>query len=53
MSELLDDGTTVLFVSHSSEQVKEMCNKAVWIEKGRIKKIGNAEEVVDSYTMGS
>ncbi|MDU2242789.1 MAG: ABC transporter ATP-binding protein [Paenibacillus sp.] len=51
MSELLDDGTTVLFVSHSSEQVKEMCNKAVWIEKGRIKKIGSAEEVVDAYTL--
>lgn len=50
MSELLDGGTTVLFVSHSSEQVKEMCNKAVWIEKGKVRKIGKAEEVVDAYT---
>lgn len=50
MSKLLDGGTTVLFVSHSAQQVKEICNKALWIEKGRFKMIGPAEEVVNAYT---
>ena len=36
MQELLDAGTTVIFVSHSIEQVKRMCNKATWIEKGKV-----------------
>lgn len=50
MNQLLDDGTTVLFVSHSSEQVKEMCRNAAWIEKGKLKMIGSADKVVDAYT---
>ncbi|WNS42733.1 ABC transporter ATP-binding protein [Paenibacillus sp. MMS20-IR301] len=51
MNELLGDGATVLFVSHSAEQVKEICNKALWIEKGKMKMIGTAEEIVDLYSI--
>ena len=50
MQELLDAGTTVIFVSHSIEQVKRMCNKATWIEKGKVIMSGDAETVCDVYS---
>ena len=50
MQELLDAGTTVIFVSHSIEQVKRMCNKATWIEKGKVVMSGDAETVCDAYS---
>lgn len=50
MKELLDSGTTVIFVSHSIEQVKRMCNKATWIEKGKVIMSGDAETVCDAYS---
>ena len=49
MMELMGGGTTVLFVSHDINQIKEMCNRAVWIEHGEVKKIGNAKEVCEEY----
>ena len=42
--------TGVLFVSHSIEQVKAICTRAIWIEKGRVIKDGPAEEVCDEYS---
>ena len=50
MQELLDAGTTVIFVSHSIEQVKRMCNKATWIEKGKVIMTGDAQTVCDAYS---
>ena len=50
MKELLDSGTTVIFVSHSIEQVKRMCNKATWLEKGKVIMTGDAETVCDEYS---
>jgi ABC-type polysaccharide/polyol phosphate transport system ATPase subunit len=47
--ELFDEGITVLFVSHSIEQVKRLCNKAIWLEKGKIVMQGDAEEVCNKY----
>lgn len=44
-----DKGTTILFVSHSIEQVEALCNKAVWINKGEVKMIGSAQEVCAEY----
>lgn len=49
MMELMGGGTTVLFVSHSMDQIREMCNRAVWLEQGRVKMIGKADEVCDAY----
>ena len=37
---MLDKGTTLLFVSHSIEQVSKLCNKIVWLEKGQVKRFG-------------
>lgn len=49
MEELLSNGTTLLFVSHSIEQVKELCQNAIWIDKGEIKAKGNIQEVSEKY----
>ena len=49
MMELMGGGTTVLFVSHSLEQIREMCQKVVWLEHGKIKMQGGVESVCDVY----
>lgn len=49
MKELKKSGTTILFVSHASEQVKRFCNKAVWIRNGQIEAQGDSSEIVDLY----
>lgn len=49
MLELMGGGTTVLFVSHGIEQVKEMCKRVVWLERGSIKAIGFAEKICGQY----
>lgn len=46
---LFDKGITVLFVSHSVNQVKRLCNKAIWLEKGKIVMQGDVEEVCAAY----
>lgn len=42
-------GTTILFVSHSAAQVKEICDKALWIHKGNMMMYGDAEQVCTAY----
>lgn len=49
MLELMSGGTTVLFVSHSLEQVREMCDRVIWLEHGQIKAIGATKEICDAY----
>lgn len=49
IQEMRDLGTTLLFVSHSIEQVTQLCNKTVWLEKGHVKMFGNAEEIAEIY----
>ena len=47
--ELMAGGTTVLLVSHSIEQIRELCNRAIWIEKGKMMMTGSTKEVCDAY----
>lgn len=49
MLELMGGGTTVLFVSHSIDQIREMCNRVVWLENGRLKIVGKTEDVCRQY----
>lgn len=49
MMELMGGGTTVLLVSHDIEQVKELCQRVVWLEHGRVREIGEAKEVCEAY----
>ena len=49
MLHLMGGGTTVLFVSHSIEQIREVCDRAVWLDQGLIKMMGKAEDVCQAY----
>ena len=49
MESILGGQVTLLFVSHSTAQVKNMCNRAIWLEKGRLVMDGSAEEVCAKY----
>ena len=47
---MMENGTTILFVSHSIEQVRKLCNKIVWLEHGKLKMYGDTEEICDIYS---
>lgn len=49
MMELMSGGTTVLFVSHNMQQIRDMCTRVLWIDGGDQKMIGPVEEVCDMY----
>lgn len=49
MMELMGGGTTVLFVSHSIDQIRQMCSRVLWLEHGKTRMIGLANEVCDEY----
>ncbi len=51
MLELMGGGTTVLFVSHSMEQIRQMCDKVLWLEQGHVKMAGLTDEVCDAYVL--
>ena len=46
---LIDSGITVLLVSHSVAQIRDICNTAIWMDKGEIVMIGEVNEVCDAY----
>lgn len=47
--EIINAGTTVLFVSHSVEQVRRMCNKVLWLDHGQVVMFGDTETVCAAY----
>lgn len=49
MQELLSGGTTLLYVSHNIEEVRRLCDHAIWIDKGVTKMQGDAQTVCDAY----
>lgn len=49
MMELMSGGTTVFFVSHSLEQIREMCNKVLWLEHGEMQAFGEMQQICDKY----
>lgn len=49
MKSMIGGGTTVLFVSHSVEQIKTLCDRAVWLEHGKVKEIGVAKDICEKY----
>lgn len=52
MMELMGGGTTVLFVSHSIKQIREMCDRAVWLDHGEVRACARTAEVCDAYESG-
>ena len=49
MRSLISGGTTVLYVSHSIESIKSLCDKVVWLEHGKVIQVGIAEKVCAAY----
>lgn len=49
MLELMGGGTTVLFVSHSLGQIREMCDKVMWLDHGQMKMSGETQKICDAY----
>lgn len=50
IQEMFDRGVTVLFVSHSLQQVRRICNRAIILEHGTLKSIGSIDKVGDEYS---
>lgn len=49
MKSLITGGTTVLFVSHSLNQIEDLCDRVVWLEHGKVQKIGQTKEICKEY----
>lgn len=49
IQELMSGGTTVLIVSHSLEQIERLCHHVLWLEHGRMRMLGNTQEVCNLY----
>lgn len=47
---LMNNDTTVLIVSHNINQIKELCSRCIWLEKGKIIADGPAEEICNKYS---
>ena len=49
MRQLQQEGTTILFVTHATEQIKRFCTRAIWIKEGEIRDDGEAAYIVDEF----
>ncbi len=49
MKELMTGGATVLFVSHDLEKIEEMCDKVIWLNRGKVVMFGDTDEVCSAY----
>jgi len=49
MLEKICSDQTVIFVSHSEGQVKRLCKRAIWLDKGKVKMVGDSDEVFEAY----
>ena len=49
INNLMQGGTTVLIVSHSLDQIKRLCDRVMWLDKGKVKMIGDMSSVCEQY----
>lgn len=49
MKQLRESGTTILFVTHATEQIKRFCTRSIWIKEGHIQADGEAAQIVDQF----
>ncbi|HOR18205.1 MAG TPA: ABC transporter ATP-binding protein [Brevefilum sp.] len=49
MAQFRKNGATVLIVSHSIDQIRDLCQRAMWLDHGEIKELGAADQVCDTY----
>ena len=51
-AELRQQGKTIVLVTHSLSAIRSMCDRAMWLDRGRCKAIGDAGDVIDEYLAG-
>ena len=49
INSMIANGTTVIMVSHSIEQIERLCNHCLWLEKGHMKMMGDAAQICNAY----
>lgn len=49
MVEMMSSGTTVLLVSHSIDQIRQFCDRVIWLDHGKVMAIGETQEICDRY----
>lgn len=49
MLEIINGGATTILVSHSLDQIRRMCNKVLWLEKGKQMAFGETQPICDDY----
>lgn len=49
MMEMIKGGTTVLYVSHSLQSIEDLCTKVVWLEHGKVIKVGDTKKICEEY----
>ena len=49
MMEMIKGGTTVLYVSHSMQSIEDLCTKVIWLEHGKIIKMGDTKKICKEY----
>ena len=49
MLNMINGGTTVLYVSHSMESIRRLCTRVAWLERGKLVMYGDCKEVCDAY----
>ena len=50
INDMMSGGTTVIIVSHSIDQIKRLCDRVVWLDKGKVKLIGETQIVCNEYS---
>ncbi|WP_271460801.1 MULTISPECIES: ABC transporter ATP-binding protein [Pantoea] len=49
INEFRSKGVTILFVSHNMDDIEKICNKVIWIENHKVRRIGNSKEIINDY----
>lgn len=49
MGDVCDSGRTIIFVSHNMQAIRQLCQVTVWLEKGRMRKVGRTDETINQY----
>ena len=49
MMSMINGGTTVLYVSHSLQSIKDLCNKVLWLDHGKVVDFGETKDICDRY----
>lgn len=50
IGQMIESGTTVMLVSHDIGLMERLCSKVLWLEHGKVRNIGNTEEILQAYS---